>query len=127
MSLDYYLPNGMTNGDLADNHPDIHNSLFSVCSMMMACGVKVLDDKEDFLTRVAMLTTLHVSDHKRQPELLEFYARAFDVLEGMVTNVSPDTQAAFRKRMAENLERDAQRKAISAIREQAAASEEANV
>lgn len=118
MSLDYRLPGEMTNGDLAEEHPDMYESLFNICSIMMACGVRALNDKEQFLTRVAMITTLNIRDHERQPKTLDFYARAFDVLEGMTTNVSQDSDAAFRKRMAESLERDGKRVAVQALQRQ---------
>ena len=102
MSLDYHLPNGMTNADISDED---WNKFTSLCFSTMSVGISRLTNEnlDEFWTRYLMM---EVAYRDRNPILDRDFIERFI---GLSTNASPLTKFQFDKRIAtavrENTER----------------------
>lgn len=107
MSLNYRLPEHMTNGDL----PDGGENHFAFCTYMMATGVsdlKTTGKRNNLALFKERFTELTLADSnfasKTHEERVQYLAWAYayaDICEGMTTNVSTMTDAQWRRRVAD--------------------------
>lgn len=97
MSLNYELPNDLTNGDLEEMGYD-SDAMLGLLLTMMACGVGDLSDKgeADFYERVPRWLAVTEGHTNAAINKLSFYFQMVEDLRHLKTNVARKTESEFK-------------------------------
>lgn len=98
MPLTYQLPKGMTNGELAELDPQLHESMFAICLTTMAVDHGKIDEVWRARVQRCEDEGVHLTS-ARGDVATEFYDRVLHVLRGMTTNVAHVSDREWSKRL----------------------------